>query len=111
VNRLDRQVADVGGQLFQMQRGIGDAAFLLVLIQVLGCGPPKCAFRPYSVDDRLPDFLRFLCEVFFRLCKAAFSSAFANADTSDLFVDMPDSVALVESGRTSALKRFLSMPR
>jgi hypothetical protein len=57
-------------------------------------------FRPYSVDDRLPDFLRFLGEVFFRLCEAAFSSAFANADASDLLVDMPDSVALVESGRS-----------
>ena len=82
VDRFDRQVADVRVQLFQVQRGIGDAAFMLVLIQVLGCGPPKYALRPYAIDDRLPDFLRFLCEVFFRLCEAVFSSAIANADTS-----------------------------
>jgi hypothetical protein len=43
VDRFDRQVADEGVQLFQMQRGIGDAAFLLVLIQVPGCAARRNA--------------------------------------------------------------------
>jgi len=44
----------------------------VVLVKVLGRGQPKSAFRPYSVDDRLPDFLRSLCEVLFRLCEIAY---------------------------------------
>jgi len=88
-------MTDVWVQLFEMQRLIGDPALVVVLVQVLGRGQPKSAFRPYSVDDRLPDFLRFLGEVLFRPCEVALSSAFANADTPDLLVDVPDSTALV----------------
>jgi len=57
---------------------------------------PHTSFRPYPVDIRLPDFLRLLGEVFFRLCEVAFSSAFAYTDISGLFVDVLDPVALVE---------------
>ncbi len=107
MDRFDQQVADVGVRLFQVQRGAGDTTFMWVLIEVPGCGPPKCAFRSYSIDDRLPDFPRFPGEIFFRLCEAAFSSAFANADASDLLVDMPDSVARVESGCLRPMSNLL----
>src|ERR1700690_98697 len=100
MDRFNRQTADGRIQLLQVRCFIGDTAMVLVLVQILRRRLPETTLRPYSVNYRLPDFFKLPCLVLLRFCEATFTSALANASASVLLVDMPDSIALVESGRS-----------
>ena len=76
---LQHQIADVGIELPQVQRCIPDRFNVRVLQQILRCGFPEAALRPYPVGDRLPHFGKAVREVPLGLFEVASSSAFENA--------------------------------
>ena len=67
------------------------------ILQVLGGRLPKRPLWSYSVDPCLPDLLDSTGKIGFRFPEVARASAFAKADSPDLFVDMPDITLLVET--------------
>ena len=67
---------------------------MLVFEQILRCRFAETALRSYSVHRRLADVFHALGEVALRFFKLDRSSAFAKAaNSSDLFLDMPDAAA------------------
>ena len=95
---MQRDCPNEGVQLSQMQSIIFDASLVLILLQELGRSCSERVVVSNAVQPRLTGLVYPLCELFLRFDEITRASAFANSNSSDLLVDMPDPTSACESG-------------
>ncbi len=81
----------------QLHSIVADAFLLGVVLQIFRRSGPERAARAKAVKHRLANLIHPLGEMLLRLREATCSSAFANADSSVLLVDVPDPTAIRET--------------
>jgi hypothetical protein len=95
------------GSAHTSKQGIkGAKALVLMLRQVLGCSCAKRVNMPCAENHGLAKFGYPLREISFGLSKVAPSSAFANACSSEQFVDVPETTAFDEPWRSLVSHSF-----
>ena len=97
MNPMKRQVADV--RIHRSKRSCipFETALVLVLVQVFDGSFPKDAVPSSPEEARGPRLLDPPCEDAYGFLEIARSSAFANARSEDIFIDVPDPTTLGEA--------------
>ena len=95
---MQRDCPNEGVQLSQVQSIIFDAALMLILFQELGRSGSERVLVSNAIQPRLTGLVYPLGELFLRFDEITRSSAFANSNSSDLLVDVPDPTSACESG-------------
>ena len=85
------QTPDIGIQLLQLRRVIGDAGQMQIFLKKLGCRVSKKPAGSGPEHGGLPDLLDPAGQDQFRRFEVACSSALVNLVAEDLLFDMPDS--------------------
>ena len=94
---LKIEIPDERIEHLQVHCIVADAFLVRVVFQVLGRSNSERAARSNAVEVRLANVVHSLGEVLLRFREATRSSAFANADSSVLLVDVPDPTAIGET--------------
>jgi hypothetical protein len=100
VNTLNWTFPDERIQYHQCSRVALETSLVLMFLQVLGCGGPKCSHFPHAEDPRLAEFDYPLGEILLGLTEVARPSAFANARSSEPLIDVPETTAFGEPWRS-----------
>ena len=86
-------------ELSQMQRVVLDALLVVVVLQILRRRRPERAQLARAIEPGFAKLDYALREILFGLPNVACSSAFANACSSELLIDVPDPASFGETRR------------
>jgi hypothetical protein len=100
VHLFQLQLSDKWIELFELQRVVLDALLVAVFLQVFRCGGPERAQLARTIESGLAKLDYAPREILFGLPDVACSSAFANACSSELFIDVPDPTPFGETRRS-----------
>src|SRR5215469_9424485 len=107
MDSMNRKVSDVHVHSSKGSCVPLETAFVLVLVQVLGGGFPKDPRLASSEEVRCPRLLDSSREDGYGFLEIDRASAFANARSEDVFVDVPDPTAPGETWRSVLSHRLL----
>ena len=93
-------------ELFQLQRIVLDALLVVVVLQVFRRRGPERAQLACAIEPGFAKLDYALGEILFGLPDVACSSAFANACSSELLIDVPDPTSFGETRRSLVSHSF-----
>jgi hypothetical protein len=106
VHLFQLQTSDKRIELFQLQRVVLDALLVVVVLQVLRRRGPERAQLARAIEPGFAKLDYALREILFGLPDVTCSSAFANACSSELLIDVPDPTAFGETRRSLVSHSF-----